>query len=212
VHLVVYGDFNCPFSALASSRVERLEGAGIVNVEWRAVEHAPDIPRSGEPVRGHLADELDRELDQVHELLCTGEDLALHRPRSRSNTGAAVATYAGSDPRVRSAVRVELFRRYWVDGQDLGDDRLLVEVGGARRATVTSMQWRREWLDLDRPVVPMMRLPDGYVSRGLGALARLAELLDATSGRSLPRPFDGAAACDADREHVSNQGDIDEDS
>jgi hypothetical protein len=30
MRLVVYGDFNCPFSALASSRVARLELAGFV--------------------------------------------------------------------------------------------------------------------------------------------------------------------------------------
>jgi hypothetical protein len=39
--------------------------------------------------------------------------------------------------------------------------------------------WREEWLGLGRPVVPMLVLPDGYVSRGLGALSRLAALAPA---------------------------------
>jgi hypothetical protein len=36
---------------------------------------------------------------------------------------------------------------------------------------------RDEWLGTGRPIVPLMVLPDGYVSRGLGALARPADLL-----------------------------------
>jgi len=38
VELVIYGDSNCPFSALASDRVARLEATGRAVVEWRAVE------------------------------------------------------------------------------------------------------------------------------------------------------------------------------
>jgi hypothetical protein len=36
--------------------------------------------------------------------------------------------------------------------------------------------WQAEWQGLDRRVVPMLVLPDGYLSRGLGALARLADM------------------------------------
>jgi hypothetical protein len=35
-------------------------------------------------------------------------------------------------------------------------------------------EWRSAWLGLERRLVPMLVLPDGTVSRGLGALARLA--------------------------------------
>ncbi len=55
VHLVIDGDFNCLFSALASSRAAHLGRTGAARVEWRAVEHDPDIPLRGEPVRGALA-------------------------------------------------------------------------------------------------------------------------------------------------------------
>ena len=177
MQLVIYGDFNCPFSALASSRAERLVQAGAARVDWRAVEHDPDIPLGGEPVPDSIDDELDRELEQVRGLLQAGERFQLRRPRVRSNTRAAVEHYAGSDPRRREAVRAALFQRYWMDGDDLGDDRLLTEVAGAERAPETADRWHGEWLGLGRPIVPMMRLPDGYVSRGLGALTRLAEVL-----------------------------------
>ena len=47
LELVVFGDFNCPFSALASVRVTQLEESGVARVTWRAVEHDPDIPEQG---------------------------------------------------------------------------------------------------------------------------------------------------------------------
>ncbi len=37
--LTVYGDFNCPYSYLASQRVDALARSGRAEVEWRAVEH-----------------------------------------------------------------------------------------------------------------------------------------------------------------------------
>jgi hypothetical protein len=179
--LVIFGDFNCPFSALASARADRLERAGVVRVDWRAVEHDPAIPRAGEPVQGLLVAELDRELEQVHGLLVAGEELALRRPTLRSNTRRAVETYASVDPAHRAATRSELFWAYWIDGDDLGDPRLLDDVSSTR-APETAERWRHEWIELGRPIVPMMCLPDGYVSRGLGALSRLATLQSARDG------------------------------
>lgn len=55
MELVVYGDFNCPYSCLASARADILVERGIAAVEWRAVEHDPSIPMPSEPVDGDLA-------------------------------------------------------------------------------------------------------------------------------------------------------------
>lgn len=67
--LVVYGSFNCPYSLLASMRVDRLGELGVVDVEWRAVVHDPDVPMQGEPVLGELAALFDRELEEIRGLL-----------------------------------------------------------------------------------------------------------------------------------------------
>jgi predicted DsbA family dithiol-disulfide isomerase len=175
--LVVYGDFNCPFSALASSRVARLEQAGDAHVDWRAVAHDIEIPAQGERVQGTNAQAYQAELDQVHGLLLPDERLTLGLPAVRSSTIAATDAYAGTAPRSRSRVRVELFRAYWEQGTDIGDPVVLSTHGLKRRNPALAAEWRSEWLHLDRPLVPMMRLPDGYVSRGLGVLARLSELI-----------------------------------
>ena len=74
-------------------------------------------------------------------------------------------------------VREELFRAYWQEGLNLGDPAVLEAMGLAASAPGTARAWRGQWLALDRPLVPIMVLPDGYVSRGLGALARLGDLV-----------------------------------
>jgi hypothetical protein len=177
MQLVIYGDFNCPFSALASSRVARLEQAGAAHVDWRAVAHDLEIPAQGEPVARANAHAYQAELDQVRGLLRPDERLALRLPAVRSSTVATTDAYAATEPRSRSRVRVDLFRAYWEEGTDIGDPVVLSTKGLEPRNPALAAEWRSEWLLLDRPLVPMMRLPDGYVSRGLGVLARLSELI-----------------------------------
>jgi 2-hydroxychromene-2-carboxylate isomerase len=49
--LVIYGDFNCPYSYLASQRADLLCRSGHAAVDWRAVEHDPGLT-----VTGNLSD------------------------------------------------------------------------------------------------------------------------------------------------------------
>ncbi len=46
---VVYGDFNCPYSYLASLRVDEVVRRGAGGIEWRAVEHDPRLAVTGTP-------------------------------------------------------------------------------------------------------------------------------------------------------------------
>jgi predicted DsbA family dithiol-disulfide isomerase len=177
MRLVIYGDFNCPFSALASIRVARLEQAGIAEVDWRAVAHDLEIPALGEHVGSANARAYEAEIEQVRGLLLADETIKLQVPTVRANTAAATEVYAATETRTRARVRIELFRAYWEEGRNVGDPAFLDTMGLASRAPRTAADWRNEWLALDRPLVPMMRLPDGYVSRGLGALARLGDLI-----------------------------------
>ena len=43
--LTIYGDFNCPFSALASARADVLLAAGGHEIDWRAIQHDTGDPR-----------------------------------------------------------------------------------------------------------------------------------------------------------------------
>jgi len=80
MHLIVYGDFNCPYSYLASQRVDELARLGQAEVEWRAVEHDPALARTGTP------SSLDPERWQ-HELT----ELAVRHPSIRLHDGQGVA-------------------------------------------------------------------------------------------------------------------------
>jgi 2-hydroxychromene-2-carboxylate isomerase len=52
MRLIVFGDFNCPYSFLASQRVDALQRLGWAEIEWRAVEHAPWLSKTGTPTSG----------------------------------------------------------------------------------------------------------------------------------------------------------------
>lgn len=171
MRLVVYGDFNCPYSCLASSRVDGLVDRGVADVEWRAVEHDPAIPAAGQPVAGDLAETIDREIAEVRSLVRPAERFPIRRPPLRSNTRAAVLAFAAAAPPRADHLRRALFAALWFDGRDIGDRGLLDELGAgdASDGIAVAGSWRDAWLGVERRLVPMLVLPDGRVSRGLGA-------------------------------------------
>ena len=174
--IVVYGDFNCPFSALASARIGYLERHGLAEVDWRAVEHAPDIPSERRDLTEDQRDELRGELDQIRGLLTDGEADQLTLPATVSSTRRATLAYAATPAVDRPRLREQLFGAYWMHQVDLADPKTLISLGAINEDELVAAQWRDEWLALLRPIVPVMVLPDGYVSRGLGALVRLAQI------------------------------------
>jgi hypothetical protein len=204
VRLIVYGDFNCPFSALASARVSRLERLGAVDVDWRAVEHAPDIPPAGIEVTGELASELERELEQIRGLLGADEPDRLTLPARQPNTSLATAAYAGTPTADRPTMRDRLFAAHWSDGADLSTESTVSRLGATTIDTATAARWREEWTALTEPIVPVMVLPDGYVSRGLGALARLAQLMHDANADGTDTPAAWHAP-DSDRDDLGGE-------
>ena len=189
--VVMYGDFNCPFSALASARASRLAAAGGIRVEWRCVEHDPTIGPCESPLTDTQRVGFEAELTQVRDLLSADEPDRFRVPSRRLNTRGLNLLYASTPRAQRQRLRTAIFDAIWCDDLDLTDDAVvdlivdpIVSVTDPERAarsrdsnntaeqTVTA--WQRQWSELPRPIVPMMVLPEGDVSRGLGALARLA--------------------------------------
>src|SRR5215218_5483841 len=95
--LTIYGDFNCPFSALASVRADLLLAAGGYEIDWRAVQHDTRIPAAGEPVEGDTAGELEDEVTAILDASKQDVHLRLLVPPIRSNTAAASAGYAAAE-------------------------------------------------------------------------------------------------------------------
>jgi DSBA-like thioredoxin domain-containing protein len=112
--LIVYGDFNCPYSYLASQRVDALVRAGQAEVEWRAVEHDPRLALTGTP-SSLDSGRWERELAEVAALARPGELPPASVPPLVSNTCAAVAAYAEAvTDGVQDELRRNLFQEIWV--------------------------------------------------------------------------------------------------
>jgi 2-hydroxychromene-2-carboxylate isomerase len=176
--LTIYGDFNCPFSALASVRADVLLASGAYEIDWRAVQHDVNIPAAGEPVEGETRDMLASEIRDITALTTSGELLELRVPSVRPNTAAASAAFAAGGQ--NEALRQRLYAALWSEGRDIGAADELERLGAGGRDHDTAAAWQQEFDALPQPVTPTLVLPDGYVSRGLGALARLAELATST--------------------------------
>lgn len=187
IDLIVYGDFNCPYSALASIRAIHLERLRRAKVDWRAVEHAPEIPLTSTQITGELRADLRRELDEIRGLLTVDETDRLSLPAVQSNTKLATAAFAAVPPSERTTLRARLFAAYWGEGADLADSTTLAVLGASQTDDATAERWRREWVAVTKPIVPVMILPDGYVSRGLGALARLAQFATNNHDAAAPK-------------------------
>lgn len=194
--LVIYGDFNCPYSYLASVRADVLAARGLAEIDWRAVEHDTDIAVPTVPADAELTASLAREVDDVRSQLSPGEQFTIEPPPFQPSSRSAVAAFAAAvahanneadesrNPGNADDLRRRLFHALWVEGRDIADPATITEITGDiagtgdDTGTAAVEAWRSEWLDFENRLVPMLVLPDGYVSRGLGALARLAKLAD----------------------------------
>jgi 2-hydroxychromene-2-carboxylate isomerase len=119
MHLIVYGDFNCPYSYLASQRVDELARLGDAEVEWRAVEHDPALALTGTP-SSLDPERWQRELTELALLAEEDEQAPGAAPSLISNTGAAVAAYAEAvTDGVHDDLRRSLFSEIWVNRRHL---------------------------------------------------------------------------------------------
>lgn len=118
MRLIIYGDFNCPYSYLASQRASALRRLGH-RVDWYAVEHDPRLPVTGTPGAVDAA-RWKAELAEVAGLALPGEHAPTAMPDLISNTYAATSAYAESlTDGIAERLRRDLFRAIWVRGAHL---------------------------------------------------------------------------------------------
>ncbi len=183
--VIIYGDFNCPYSYLASQRADLLTEARVA-VDWRAVEHAPSLPVTGSrPDSDRKA--WDRELAEVTALVLSGEHAPAGLPSLISNTEAAVAAYAEAvSDGVAGELRGSLFHAIWLQGLHLSS---AYEV----RRLVTGVMWPQEDITdrLASPDIPSTLLRDTdltrIVRRSGGTIAPNGVPLTTTGWRRIQR-------------------------
>ncbi|MFP5346276.1 MAG: DsbA family protein [Actinomycetes bacterium] len=162
--IVVYGDFNCPYSYLASQRLDEILERSLADVEWRAVEHDRSISLTGEPT-GPTRDEWQRELDEVAGLAIHGEDVATAPPAMLSNTRAATSAFAEAmTDGLEHEMRRALFEAVWVRQQN-------ISTAGEVRQVVTRLMWPPVPLQVFRATdlpMPSSQTEPARVARVLG--------------------------------------------
>ena len=158
--VIVYGDFNCPYSYLASQRADLLSRTGIAAVDWRAVEHDQGLPMTGSRPDGDRA-AWDRELAEVASLGLPGEQIPAGPPAMISNTQAAVAAYAEAvSDGVADELRRCVFAAIWARGLHLSS---APEV----RRLITGVMWPQEDItgQLASPDIPSLLIRDPDLAR-----------------------------------------------
>lgn len=170
-HIIVYGDFSCPWSYLASQRVSLLKQCGIVDLEWRAVEHDRTIPATGRPTGPDLAAHK-HELAHVAGLALPGEHLPDDVPAALPSTRAAVSAYAEAcADGIEDALRERIFDAVWREGRNVSSPYDV-------RRLVTDLSWPR---------------PDVAASR----ISDLPQPIDADPDMDrVTRRIGGTVACD----------------
>lgn len=199
--IVVYGDFTCPYSYLASCRTDVLIEAGAL-VEWRAVEHRPGLPVTGRPLDPPARAALEEEVAEIRGLCLDGEELPLALPHLQPRTEAAAAGLAEAvGVGMEDDVRRLLFSAYWVHGTNIGDPEVLrgllvgpilrghggadplhesgyaVSVSGGPITTSAYRRiqdWRWGWAQSGSATTPTV-VADGRVIVGVDALHHLGE-------------------------------------
>jgi hypothetical protein len=168
--VVVFGDFGCAFSFLASRRVDHLRAEGI-DVTWLAVTRPIGSGRGERPFPGSLH----FEVAAVESWLERDEALTLRTPAARPDTSLAVAGLAATHGADADRLRHALFNAYWAEGRDIGDRHVVEELAGRSvpRLALRARRWRRNWMGLGCPDLPAVILEDGTLVRGGPALDEL---------------------------------------
>lgn len=221
--IVVYGDFTCPYSYLASRRTDVLTEAGTL-VEWRAVEHRPGLPVAGRTLDPPARAALEDEIAEIRGLLIEGEDLPLAVPHLQPRTEAAAAGLAeAAGVGMEDEVRRLLFSAYWLHGTNIGDPEALrgllvgpilrghggadplhesgyaVSVSGGPITTAAYRRiqgWRRGWAQSGSTTTPTV-VADAAVIVGVDGLRYLGERVRHVGGLPTQRRRDRAEPADS---------------
>ena len=180
----LFTDLNCPFCYATEERLLALGVDGAV--QWRGVEHEPDLPVPMALDDEELAAELAEEVGSVR---ARAPEVPIVLPAGKPNTAAGlVATAAAlrADPERGAAFRLAVYRAYWRDGLDVSDPAVLATLAGASGLGSLATQpqdamavtaWRVEWERSPMRGVPLLVRDDGETVYGLKDLDTLERFL-----------------------------------
>jgi predicted DsbA family dithiol-disulfide isomerase len=186
MEVVLYTDLNCPFCYATEQRLGALGAHD--RVEWRGVEHEPDLPVPMLTDDEELSEEL---ADEVAQVRSRAPEVEIAQPAGKSNTAHALEFAAAAerlDPVRGREVRHAIYRSFWAEGRDISRPEVLVEIGREHglpdvevrpedKMRVTS--WRLDWERSPLRGVPLLVRSDGEVLYGLKDVETLASFVGA---------------------------------
>jgi predicted DsbA family dithiol-disulfide isomerase len=180
----LFTDLNCPFCYATEVRLEALGLSE--SVDWRGVEHEPDLPVPMDVDDETITQELD---DEVTSVSARAPEVPIALPSGKANTAAgllATATALRVDRERGAGFRQAVYRAFWVEGRDISSREVLDEIAAAhglgdlaarREDDVTVASWRLEWERSPLRGVPLLVRDDGETLYGLKDSQTLAEFI-----------------------------------
>ncbi len=174
MEVILYSDFNCPFCYALNERIHATGVAG--RMQWRGVQHAPQLPIPMAPAEPYLRAELQDEASAIRR---SAPEIAIAVPPGKPNTGPAIAAVAAAMVTNTAAAHIlkdSLYRAFWRQGADLSDPKVLhklaraaglPEHGLAHNVDATVAKWQDEWMGSGFRGVPAMLRSDGRRLEGL---------------------------------------------
>jgi predicted DsbA family dithiol-disulfide isomerase len=184
--VIFYGDLNCPFCYAENERL--IEAELYDRVEWRGIEHMPQLPIPwGQPDAEDQA-ALDEEVARLRQ---RAPEVAIVRPAQRSNSRPAtwlIAEALALAPNKAAALRTEAFRALWRDGRDISHPAVLTELSlsvglepvepsrdARRRAKIWTVEWQSDRFPRR---IPIIATPEGQRLLGLADADAIRRFVD----------------------------------
>lgn len=147
LHIVAYSDYVCPWCYIGLARLDRLQNEFPVAVTWRPFELHPETPRSGATLAGRLGGTTRaRAYAENLRTLAAQSGLMMQPPAMIANSHRALeAAEFGREHGGFDEYHRALFRAYFEDGRDMGDDDVLCDV--ARECGVDDQGLRQALAD-----------------------------------------------------------------
>ncbi|WP_295900901.1 DsbA family protein [uncultured Bdellovibrio sp.] len=181
----LYSDLNCPFCYALEERLVALHLNSLV--EWRGVQHSQGLSVPMEIANYSLSRALEREVLQVREV---APEIEISFPLGKPNTLRAIQYVIAAqkkDAMLALVYRHTLGREFWVNGEDISNEKLLIDL--ARDLGMPDLRvdtasesladvWQREWELLGTGSVPTLQREDGEVAVGLMSIEDLKKFFD----------------------------------
>jgi predicted DsbA family dithiol-disulfide isomerase len=182
--VVLYTDLNCPFCYATEERIAALglEAA----VEWKGVEHEPDLPIPMDVDDDVIHEELREEVGSVSG---RAPEVPIALPGGKPNTRQALRVAAAAGRLTHdagAAFRRDVYRAYWREGADLSDPEVIEAIARRHDADALNVTpdddrqvtgWQLDWQRSPTRGVPLLVRHDGEVLYGLKDSDVLADFL-----------------------------------